>query len=95
MTTSNRKYQLIGFASAFALCLLIWSTTVYGGVSVSISPDTTFVQPDDTFTVYLSIDEAGSEFDSYETVVNYDEEMIELLSASQEPLMLEPCGRIF
>ncbi|MBU1701547.1 MAG: T9SS type A sorting domain-containing protein [Candidatus Eisenbacteria bacterium] len=92
MTTSEKKYQLIRFASAFTLCLLIWSTSVYGGISVSISPGTTSVQPNDEFTVYLSIDEAGSEFDSYETVIEYDETLIELLSASQEALMLDPCG---
>jgi hypothetical protein len=64
---------------------------VMAGVSVSIDPPLTLVEPGDTFTVFIYKDSLDIEFDGYETVVTYDPEIIEYLGASEESVMTAPC----
>jgi hypothetical protein len=82
------------FAAGLALLvsLILVPQVVSAGISVSVFPETTFVAPDEAFTIYLWIDEAGDEFDAYETVVSFDPTRVDLISAAEESVMTDPCG---
>jgi hypothetical protein len=73
------------------LCLVLQGPAL-GGVSVSVFPETTRVDPDQDFTIYLWIDVAADEFDAYETVVNFNNSHVDLISVVQETVMTDACG---
>ena len=61
------------------------------GTSISITPSTVTVSPDMVFDVFICKDSLDLEFDGYQTVVTFDPEMLELISASEESVMTNSC----
>lgn len=87
-----RGFLAAGFVAGLLVVCLIVSAPASAGVSVSVFPETTRVEPDEDFTVYLWIDVAGDEFDAYQTVINWNNDLLTLNSAAQETVMTDACG---
>lgn len=85
---------------AFGLALLLWSawaTPVSAAISVALSPALQTVAPGGEFDVRVEIPSAGSAFNAYDVVVQYDPAVLTFLPTSptslqQGALMLGGCA---
>jgi hypothetical protein len=59
--------------------------------SVSIQPSVLCVEQDEVFNIFVWKDSADLEFDGYQTVITFDPEMLELMSAGEEYVMTDSC----
>jgi len=64
---------------------------VSAGASVSVYPESTLVEPGDTFSVFIWKDSVDVTFDGYEAVVTYDPAVIKYLGATEESVMVDSC----
>lgn len=75
------------------LLLLILSAVTAGAqVQVALEPDLSCLAPQTQFTLTLQITETGAGFNAYETVIEFDPQLVTFVSADQGALMLDPCG---
>jgi len=83
----------VAFAAVvcIGLGLSLVTTPVSAGASVSVSPESTLVEPGDTFSVFLWKDSVDVTFDGYEAVVTYDPAVIRYLGATEESVMVDSC----
>ncbi len=83
-------------AIATFVVLVLGSSVVVSPVSaearVSVNPLRALVEPGDTFTVFIWKDSVDIVFDGYETVITYDEALIEFLGADEGSVMVDTCS---
>jgi hypothetical protein len=62
-------------------------------VSFAIRAEVPCVEYAGTFTAFLELDEAGSEVDGYEVTVQFDGDLLDVVSIQEGPLMTGVCGQ--
>jgi len=87
-----RKIRGVLVASLLAATVLAASGPGIASTSVSIKPSTVCVEQDEVFSVFIWKDSVDVEFDGYQTVITFDPEMLELISANEESVMTNACG---
>jgi hypothetical protein len=78
-----------------ASVFLVWvahGTAPRADVSVSINPAWVCAEHQEVFRAFLWVDVAGSEFDGYETTIQFDPDYLTFVAVHQEPLMTDPPG---
>jgi hypothetical protein len=78
-------------AAILVAAVLAVSGRGVAGISISVKPSIVCVEPDDVFSVFVWKDSVDLEFDGYQTVITFDPEMLELISAQEESVMTDSC----
>lgn len=83
----------VAFAAVvgIGLGLTLATSPVSAGASVSVNPESTLVEPGDTFSVFIWKDSVDVTFDGYEAVVTYDPAVIGYVGATEESVMVDSC----
>jgi hypothetical protein len=91
MRNKSHGWRPLPWLLTLGVLMAAMGAAAQADVSVMVYPDTTCAQPAQQFRVYLFVDQAGSQFDGYETVIHYDPNVLQYVSVREESLMVNLC----